>query len=249
LKYKIIRLAGFKARKIMQIAVISDIHSNLEALTKALEIIDQRSIENIVCAGDIVGYGANPNECIEIVRKRCSAVIKGNHDEAVLNNGIADDFTADARSAILWTCNQLRQENIGYLRTLPLSYSGPDIFLVHSSPCNPSAWRYIFDEYSAAEAFRCFSEPICFIGHTHYPAIFSSGRQKKGINRGERYLINCGSIGQPRDRNPHLSFGIFDTDKWSYENIRSAYDVETAAQKILKTGLPPMLGHRLLMGI
>ena len=233
----------------MRIAIISDIHSNLEALMKAMEIIDRQSIDEITCLGDIVGYGANPNECIELIRQRCNIVIKGNHEDAVIDVTVADDFTESARSAILWTRQQITEENLGYLRSLPLTYRRSEMVLVHSSPCEPQEWNYIFEEDTAARAFRCFSEPLCFIGHTHIPMMFSPNGHASVITNGERYLINVGSVGQPRDRNKDLSFGIFDTRSWTYENIRSPYDMETAAGKILKTALPPRLGRRLFMGV
>ena len=233
----------------MRIAIISDIHSNLEALTKAFNIIDRRSIDEIVCLGDIVGYGANPNECVDLVRQRCNIVIKGNHDEAVIDLTVADDFTDNARSAILWTREQITKENLGYLRSLSIAQQKKDMILVHSSPCEPQEWNYIFDEDTAARAFRSFSEPLCFIGHTHMPMIFSPNGFVSAIANDERYLINVGSVGQPRDRNTDLSFGIFDSDTWTYENIRSPYEMEIAARKILKTTLPPRLGQRLLMGV
>jgi predicted phosphodiesterase len=233
----------------MKYAIISDIHSNLEALTKALEIIDQSSVDEIICLGDIVGYGANPNECLELVRRRCSNVIKGNHDEAILNVSITERFTEDARAAIMWTLKQISEENVSYLRTLSLSMKKDDLLFVHASPCHPSQWIYILEEVTAVHALQCFSESLCFIGHTHTPAIFSAGGRISGITKGERSIVNVGSIGQPRDRITDLSFGVFDSDLWLYENIRSSYDVETAVQKILNTDLPSRLGHRLLMGV
>ena len=233
----------------MRIAVISDIHSNLEALTKAMEIIGRQSIDEIICLGDVVGYGANPNECIELVRKHCGAVIKGNHEEAVEHISLTEHFTDDARSAVFWTRKQLTEENIRYLRTLPLFHKAHDLLFVHASPCNPEEWHYIFDSSDVSQVFNCFSELICFIGHTHSPMVFSMGEQPRRITREQRVLINVGSVGQPRDRNPDLSFGIFDTGAWTYENIRSPYDVETAAGKIMKTTLPPKLGQRLFLGV
>ena len=233
----------------MKYAVISDIHSNLEALTKALEIIDQRSVDEIICLGDIVGYGANPNECLALVRKRCSIVIKGNHDEALLNESIISHFTDDARSAIVWTRKQISKENISYIRTLSLSIKKDDLLFVHASPCYPEQWNYILEDDTAANALQCFSESLCFIGHTHTPAIFSTAGRVRSIMKGERYLVNVGSVGQPRDRKADLSFGIFDMDTWSYENIRSPYDVKKAGDKILNSELPPRLAQRLLVGL
>jgi len=232
----------------MRIAIISDIHSNLEALTKALEIIDQRSVDEIICLGDIVGYGANPNECLALIRRQCSTVIKGNHDEALLNESITARFTEDARSAIAWTRKQISKENISFIRTLSLSIKKDDLLFVHASPCYPEQWKYILETNAAASALQCFTESLCFIGHTHTPAIFSAAGRVRNITKGERCLVNVGSIGQPRDRITDLSFGIFDTDIWKYENIRSPYNVELTVRKILATDLPPVLGYRLLTG-
>jgi predicted phosphodiesterase len=232
----------------MRIAIISDIHSNLEALTKALETIDQRPIDEIICLGDIVGYGANPNECVELIRQRCSIVIKGNHEEAIENISITEDFSDDARTAIVWTRNNLTDEHFKYISTLPLYHMKDDILFVHASPCHPEKWEYIFQENDAIKAFHCFLGSICFLGHTHIPEMFSPAGRVHKLTKGERFLINVGSIGQPRDQNTQLSFGILDTDVWGYENIRSSYDVETAVMKILSANLPSNLGHRLLKG-
>jgi putative phosphoesterase len=233
----------------MRYAIISDIHSNLEALTKALEIIDQKSIDEIICLGDIVGYGANPNECIELIRQRCSTVIKGNHDEAVCDESNTKHFNENARSAIAWTRKQIHKEYISYLHALSLSIKRDDILFVHASPCFPEKWRYILEEVTAADALHCFSESICFIGHTHAPAIFSAAGRVRSIIKDGRFIINVGSVGQPRDGNNNLSLGIFDTDTWSYENFRSPYDTETAMRKIMDSELPPRLGQRLMMGL
>jgi predicted phosphodiesterase len=233
----------------MRIAIISDIHSNLEALTKSMELIDTQSVHEIICLGDIIGYGANPNECIDLVRQRCSIIIKGNHEDAVENISLTEHFTDDARAAIFWTRKQLTEKNFDYLHTLPLSHTMNDFLFVHASPCNPADWDYILDEHDASEAFHCYTEMICCIGHTHIPVIFSSRGRAQRINKEEQSIINVGSIGQPRDRNIDLSFGVFDTEQWSYENIRSPYDMETAARKILMTTLPQRLGLRLFMGV
>jgi predicted phosphodiesterase len=167
----------------MRIAIISDIHSNLEALIRALEIIGQHSVDKIVCLGDIVGYGANPNECIELVRQRCDIVIKGNHEEAVLDINTAEHFTDNARSAIVWTLDRITEENLAYLRSLSLVHRINNILFVHASPCEPAAWNYIFEEDTASRNFSCFSEPLCFIGHTHMQAIFSIKGYVSGITK------------------------------------------------------------------
>jgi diadenosine tetraphosphatase ApaH/serine/threonine PP2A family protein phosphatase len=233
----------------MRIAIISDIHSNLEALTAALHVIEGQTIDEILCLGDTVGYGANPNECVDLVRQRCRFVLKGNHEAAVGNIASTASFTENARTAALWTHNQLSENHLQFLRDLPLTVSYEQLLFVHASPNDPAAWEYILNEWDAALTLQSFSESICFVGHTHFPGIFSTDGRKRSIARDNRYLINVGSVGQPRDRNPQLSFGIFDSEKWTYKNIRAPYDVETASKKIIAANLPPTLGQRLHLGV
>ena len=233
----------------MRFAIISDIHSNLEALTKAFELVDQEPVNEVVCLGDVVGYGANPNECVDLVRSRCRTVLRGNHDAAAVNPANAESFTKNARIAAEWTRQQLSDENKKFLEGLPYTSSRDGILFVHSSPYQPESWFYVLSEEDLEVAFQNFSEQICFIGHSHFPGIFSEEGPAKAVNRGTRFLVNVGSIGQPRDGNPKLSFGIFDTEKWNYRNIRSEYAIQAAAEKILRAGLPRALSDRLAMGM
>ncbi len=234
----------------MKYAIISDIHSNLEALQKALTIIDERKVDEIICLGDIVGYGANPNECVEIVRDRCSSVVLGNHDAAALDISTAHDFNSIARKAVVWTSEVLTNENKTFLSSLPMTVKKEEnILLVHSSPDTPEAWEYIIDTDDAVSAINYFEEKICFIGHTHVPGIYSRNGRMKLVTAEEQFLVNVGSIGQPRDGNPKLSFGFFDSSAWHFELIRSQYDIQTAAEKIFAAKLPEELGNRLLYGM
>lgn len=233
----------------MKYAIISDIHSNLEALRKALSIIDEKEVDEIICLGDIVGYGANPNECVDIVRERCSTIVLGNHDAAALNVSLAHDFNAIARKAVVWTSTTLNEVNRKFLSSLPLVERKPNILFVHSSPQSPEAWDYIIDSDDAFSAIRHFEEQICFIGHTHVPGIYTQRGRAKTIDRDEQCIVNVGSIGQPRDGNPMLSFGIFDSHTWEFELIRSDYDIQTAAEKIYAAKLPEELGNRLMYGM
>lgn len=232
----------------MKYAIISDIHSNLEALEKAFAIIDDRGADEIVCLGDIVGYGADPNACVDLVRRRCSVVVLGNHDAAALDTSTAHDFNAIARKAALWTADQLQPDHAAFLSSLPLTATREDMLFVHSSPQFPDAWEYIIDSGDAEAAFDYFTEKICFIGHSHVPGIFSLRGRAKNVSRDDRYIVNVGSIGQPRDGNPMLSFGIFNSSTWEYELIRSEYDIQSAVDKIFAAGLPQELGYRLLYG-
>ncbi|CUT05583.1 metallophosphoesterase family protein, partial [Candidatus Kryptobacter tengchongensis] len=185
----------------MRIAIISDIHSNLEALTKAFEIIDTKNVDEIVCLGDIVGYGANPNECVELIRKRVKYVVMGNHDYAVaVDPAELFYFSSYARESDLWTREVLTKENLDFLKSLPFTISLKNLLFVHSAPAQPREWEYIFTEAQAKVQFQYFKEKICFIGHSHFPGIFpENGFYNGKLDRNTRYIINVGSIGQPRD--------------------------------------------------
>ena len=271
----------------MRVAIISDIHSNLEALQKALEIIDEKKIEEIICLGDLVGYGANPNECIELTRKRACCVLLGNHDQAAFDLSQTEHFNRHARTAAYWTNQTLTPENLEYLKGLPFRHVIDDLTFVHASPREPEQWEYVFSAHEAKSNFESFQTRICFVGHTHIPGVFpedlmlqkpkvtrsapphgSDDLDESSTTRGvdkpvgsrrpsgrgqlleeNRYIINVGSVGQPRDGNWKLSFGIFDTSAWTYDLIRSEYDVQAASEKILAADLPRFLADRLLVGI
>lgn len=235
----------------MRVAIISDIHSNLEALQKAFEIIDEKNIDEVVCLGDLVGYGANPNECVDLTRKRASCVLLGNHDQAAFDLSQTEHFNRHARTAAYWTNQTLTQENLEYLKALPFQRVIDDLTFVHASPKDPDQWEYIFSAHEAKINFESFQTRICFVGHTHIPGIFPEDLkiQKSKVTRESRCIVNVGSIGQPRDGNWKLSFGVFDTSGWTYELIRSEYDVQAASAKIVAADLPRFLADRLLVGI
>jgi len=233
----------------MKIALISDIHSNLQALRAALSNIDSRRIDQIYCLGDIVGYGGSPNECVELIRQRASAVVLGNHDQAAIRPSGADYFTKPGKSAAHWTSRTLTDVNRQFLAALPFTSEVGVCTLVHASPEVPPAWQYV-DSFDAASAqFAHFATDLCFIGHTHVPALCGEDLKTFKFKKNLRFLINVGSVGQPRDGNPHLSYGILDTDAWSYENIRIPYDIRGAAKAITSQGLPAVLAKRLSHGL
>lgn len=233
----------------MRLAIISDIHANLEALTKTLELVDKRKVDQIVCLGDIVGYGADPSECLKLVRDRCQIIIIGNHDLAAVDVQKAEDFNATARIAALWTNSVLSEDEKQYLKNLSYTATLDDLLLVHGSPYEPEEFHYILSTHDAIDAMAFFTQKLCFIGHSHVPGIFTERGRASSVDADSRHLVNVGSIGQPRDGNPRLSFGFFDTENWKYENVRAAYDVERAARKIIAAGLPPLLGERLMVGM
>jgi len=239
-------------------AIISDIHGNLEALEAVLRDVEDTGAEEVLCLGDLVGYGANPNECVERVRERASAVVAGNHDWAAVGKLDLDYFNSAARAAAEWTGRVLDEENKRYLRGLPLTGRPiEDLLLVHSSPVDPQAWRNLFHPGQAALAFRSFKERLCLVGHTHQPVVFEEtgglflGEQLLGLKfeDGSRYMVNVGSVGQPRDGDGRAAYCILDTEEMKLALRRVEYDVETAQAKIVMNGLPRTLAERLPLGL
>lgn len=240
----------------MRYALISDIHSNLEALKAVVENLEKETADKYLCLGDIVGYAANPNESIGILRGFADAAIIGNHDSAAVGDMNIEGFNPLAQKAITWTADELTPENREYLRSLPETLSIGDCLLVHSSPSDPLMWRYIFSIDDAKMEFHHFTERICVVGHSHQPLAFIQykGRviadtgQSFEIEEGNRYIINVGSVGQPRDLDPRATYAIYDTDKNTIDIRRVEYDVHAARAKIVEAGLPEYLGDRLLEG-
>lgn len=233
----------------MRIAIISDIHSNLQALQTAFNIIDTNKLDQVYCLGDIVGYGAEPNECIDMLQKRGVLCIAGNHDKAALDPGKAEHLNRYARTAIEWTARQLTPDHVDFLSRLPYTVVAHQCTFVHASPDRPEEWKYIATGYDALEYFQAFPTPICWVGHSHISGVYCEDSITSDVVRGRRYIINVGSVGQPRNRDNRLSFGIFDVDRWEYEHVAAEYDAGAAREKIIEAGLPPYLGDRLLSGV
>lgn len=232
----------------MRIAIISDIHSNLEALQQTLTVIKQKKVDAVVCLGDIIGYGANPNECLSLIRETTPHVLLGNHDEAALDVEKAELFNPYARVASEWTHRQLTDDHRDYIKTLPLRIVLDGLLFVHASPFEPEEWHYIITQADAQLQFAYFQEPVCFVGHSHVAGLFCEDLWMREVVKGEKFIVNVGSIGQPRDNDWRSSFGIFDTSTWTYENPRVEYDAKTASSKILQAGLPKPLAQRILVG-
>jgi diadenosine tetraphosphatase ApaH/serine/threonine PP2A family protein phosphatase len=239
----------------MRIALLSDIHGNLPALHAVLARISTLSVDTIASLGDAVGYGPFPNECVALVRERCAVAVKGNHDAGVLGETPLEDFNRLGRDAIEWTAEVLTVENRAFLSALPLLDVLDVITLVHASPANPPAWTYIITMASAREAFTAFTTPVCCIGHTHVPVVigedFSVNVFRNPAEPGKepcRFLINVGSVGQPRDGSPDACFGLLDTALWTYEAVRVPYDIEATASAIKAARLPEQLARRLFRG-
>ena len=240
----------------MKSALLSDVHANLEALQAVLKVVDERGAGRIFCLGDVVGYGASPNECLKLIRERCQLVLLGNHDSAASGGPEAARFNPNARAAALWTARTLTPDNRDYLRALSPSKKIDPYLYVHASPAAPRDWEYIFDRFDAEPQFQFFAEPACFIGHTHQPAIFertpsgcvSLPPTRLQFDPNRRYIVNVGSVGQPRDRDPRACFVLLNEPAADIECVRVPYDIEAAQEKIQAARLPLVLATRLATG-
>lgn len=234
----------------MRIAILSDIHSNLEALQRALDGIESAGIDAIYCLGDVVGYNADPVACVELVRERCAGVVCGNHDAAVAQEESIEALPKDGQDAARHNRECLSDEQLTYLTELPNTITVENCTFVHATPDTPRAWKRLTTYPAAQSQFDHFDTEICFIGHTHVPAVMANKLGVFQVRRGHRYLVNVGSVGQPRDQNSKLSFGLFDTETFEYHNVRMTYDIDAAAQKIRDAdALPNRLANRLYEGL
>ncbi|MCX7765550.1 MAG: metallophosphatase family protein [Candidatus Sumerlaeia bacterium] len=239
-----------------RIAIFSDIHGNLQALEATLSAIRDEKVDKLYCCGDIVGYGGNPNECIELVKSLECPVVLGNHDYAALDLTNTDYFNDVARAAIIWTASVLKEENIAFVRQLPYVYIEGDFFFVHASPRSPEDWNYIITMGEAELNFHYFDQRFCFIGHSHQPFIVEKDKGNLSCPRSPvhriadngRYLINVGSVGQPRDRDPRACYAICDLKKMTIEIKRVDYDISGAQRAIIDNDLPKELAERLAHG-
>ena len=243
----------------MRTLILSDIHSNLTALQAVLE--DAAPFDRVFCLGDVVGYGPDPNECIEQLQELPQLVcIKGNHDAAILGEIDIHAFNTEARKSLEWLASQLSPENYRWLRELPEKVEMEDFTLAHGSPRNP-VWEYIMDLSIARLNMDEFLTPFCLVGHTHIPCIFIkdgetpdstnlyliSPDQPFGLDL--KSIVNPGSVGQPRDHNPLSSYLVYDDrDEFPWEYHRVPYDVEAVQQRILSAGLPVRHAARLSEG-
>jgi len=245
----------------MRIAVFSDVHGNQEALEAFIADVSRRKVNLYVCLGDVVGYGANPNECIAMLQSLPDiSFVLGNHDAAALESGYPYDMNRDAARAMVWTMETLSEKSIAFLKNMQPSIKMDNMLFSHSNPYSPLAWYYVNDAEYAARSFARTKEKILFIGHTHvslmitrkniFSLLFKSPEENTAVHvdRRKRQIVNCGSIGQPRDGDPRASYLIYDTQKGIMEFYRIEYDYETTAEKIRRKGLPESLALRLFRG-
>jgi len=240
----------------MRYAILSDVHSNLEALEAVLRNVDKRKVKDVLFLGDAVGYGPNPNECIELLIARCKILLAGNHDWGVLGLTDINYFNEYARAAIEWTKQVITEGNRKTLRPLPVKkgINKEDMILVHSTPKEPEEWHYLLTLWDAEINFHYFDNKFCFLGHSHYPFVIEkllSGelvayKEAAVMGKTERYIISVGSVGQPRDGDPRACYAIVNDERM--EIIRVPYDIGSVQKKMIKEGLPLFLSERLSRG-
>lgn len=240
----------------MKLAILSDIHGNLEALEAVLTDVAGRHVDDVVCLGDFVGYGASPNECVERLRPAISGAVLGNHDAAAIGRLSLGDFNSDAATAARWTEQALSPDTRAYLDALPFTIERGAALLVHASPLEPGAWHYVLSPMDASEEFEAFTQPVCFIGHSHFPGAFEQAGEDLRYTRlaevpiapGRRYIVNVPSVGQPRDSDPRAGYALWDDQRGVVQHVRLDYDVESAMKRIRDAGLPAFLAERLRWG-
>lgn len=232
----------------MRIAVLSDVHANLPALTSALADIERRGVDAVVCLGDVVGYGPDPGPCVDLIRETCEITVLGNHDAAVAHEKDVEVLPRDGQAAARLHRTLLNDDQLAWLAALPLQATAYGATFVHATPERPEAWIRL-QSYSAIQSqFDAFSTDICFVGHSHRPAVASSSMGVYRVRRGHRFLVDVGSIGQPRDRDPRLSYAVYDDFAFSVEMVRVHYDHTRTAVRLDEVGLPASLGDRLRRG-
>lgn len=240
----------------MRIGIISDIHGNFTALEAVLHALG--TVDQLWCLGDLVGYGGQPNECVECIRERTTHVLRGNHDLAALGLLTTEEFNATAAAAAQWTGEQLTQENRAFLEFLPeMKVEMQRYTLAHGTPRDP-IWEYLLNGMQAIENLHLIDTPMCFVGHSHVPLYFNEKGQGGIAGDGktvshqtlkfERIIANPGSVGQPRDQNPLAAYLVLDTFPMKLTWHRVAYDIAEAQGHILRAGLPAVLANRLAYG-
>ncbi len=248
----------------MRYALISDIHSNLTALKVVIDSLKDDEIDAYICCGDIVGYGPWPNECVQVIRNLQETsslfVVVGNHDWAALELEDITKFNEDAREAVIWTKSQLSEENKEYIKELPYLVKEDKFTIVHGSPRDPLD-EYVLGVSIFKSNLKYFENNLCFIGHTHVPLYFFSGGEVDvgggpivddvtiTLDDSMRYMVNIGSVGQPRDNDPRACFGIFDDEKKEVMIKRLPYNIKKVQDKMKEYNLPVFLIERLQMGV
>ncbi|MEM7013606.1 MAG: metallophosphoesterase family protein [Verrucomicrobiota bacterium] len=239
----------------MKYAIFGDIHANLEALEAVLMDAAQHDCTHFVCLGDLVGYNANPSECVKIIQDLDCPVVKGNHDEEASIATNLDGLNPLAAHALRWTREALSEEEREWLRNLKMVRQVRDFTIVHATLDTPAGWGYVTNKFDAMASFSYQFTPVCFHGHTHTPRFYIKDGsvdavpgEELQIETGKKYFINTGSVGQPRDGDWRASYAIYDAENQLVAIRRLEYDLKGAQKKIIDAGLPEMLANRLGVG-
>ena len=239
----------------MRYGILSDIHGNLDALEAVLTGLGRQNVDSYICLGDIVGYGPEPSACLQRIRKTADYVVAGNHDLAAADLLSIESFNSLAREATLWTRNELSEAEIQALAELPLVHHLDGLDVVHGTLCSPELFDYVQTTYDASLSMSRMQAPVCFIGHSHVPVAFLKEEiitytlePTVTVNTAQRAIVNVGSVGQPRDRDPRACCVVYDTETNIVERRRYRYDIDSVVHKMRKAGLPPALGERLRDG-
>jgi len=236
--------------------IFADVHSNLEALEAVLQAIEKERVDQILCAGDMVGYGADPEPILRLLKRKAHPVVAGNHDWLVADRMDLDWFDKPAQEAALWTRTRLPEEERIYLGNLPLIWRDTQLTLAHGSIHEPDQFHYVLNLQTARASLQVQETPVAFIGHTHHPGVFTeeqgqisfSPSAHVSLRSGVKYLVNVGSVGQPRDGDPRAAWCLYDAAAQTVEIRRVSYPVEKVQAKIRQAGLPEFLAERLALG-
>ncbi len=239
----------------MKYAIIADIHANLDAFQVVLDDIKKQACTHVACLGDVVGYGADPKACLDIVRGMNVPTVKGNHDEYIGADEDPEGFNDAAAEAVSWSRNQLSGDDRKWLRELKYFRLVANFSIVHATLDAPHRWGYVFEKLEAAASFTYQNTQVCFFGHTHVPVAFIRDTGVRGgtyskfrVEAGKKYFVNVGSVGQPRDGNPKAAYVVYDLAQQTIELRRLDYDIEAQQRKIRAAGLPERLADRLASG-
>jgi diadenosine tetraphosphatase ApaH/serine/threonine PP2A family protein phosphatase len=244
----------------MRIAILSDIHANLEALSEVLACVERERPDTVVCLGDVVGYGASANECCALVRRHAAVTLLGNHDAAVSGRMDYSFYYDAARHALDWTAAKLERDHLEWLRGLGFTHRIGEAGFSHGSPTHPEAYEYVFALEQARELTPSFADlaTVNFVGHSHLCKVFALGpggevvevvSTRFGLRAGYKYVVSVGSVGQPRDCDNRACFVLYDSERREVSYQRVAYDIETSAQKIFDADLALNFGKRLFLGV
>lgn len=241
----------------MRYGIFSDTHSNLEAFESVLKAMEGERLDRYICAGDIVGYGADFSRCIELTKEITDDVVCGNHDWGSVGLFDATHLNPRAKAAVEWTAGRLNEAEKEYLKGLKLIHEEDNFVVVHGSLHEPERFNYILDLSDAIENFYLMRKRLCFIGHTHSTVVFSKSGEDASYTRSPKiklakdasYIVNVGSVGQPRDGDPRACYVVYDEDEDSLEIRRVTYNIGRAQNKILNAGLPASLAERLSVGV